>query len=243
MTELELLSRPEDTLASAKQRMEKSGVMDHRFLKRFRVDVLSRDQLRTFAVLWYKTARLHKLAFPALIWNVPDDDVRFDLIDILREEYGDGDRSMIHARLLLRFLSALGVTEGDVETAPTPLEIEQFGREVLATWRDAAPAQAFGLHFALEYLASALHVYFADGLLKYDFLTRHDREYFEYHRVAEEQHADHSEAGFLFYAETEDGQALLTRGVEEGLALLRQLWTAFERLIPGFQPELSLSQQ
>src|SRR5437870_221653 len=88
-----------ECLAAAKTRMDRSSTINHRFLARFRDETLSRDQLRTFAVLWYKTAREHKLAFPALIWNLPDDDVRFDLIDILREEYGNGDRDMIHARL------------------------------------------------------------------------------------------------------------------------------------------------
>lgn len=218
-------------MVAAKRLMDRSTAMHHRFLARFRDEALSRDQLRTFAILWYKTAREHKRAFPALIWNLPDDDVRFDLIDILREEYGNGDRQMIHARLLLRFLAALEISEQDVDAIATPPEVSQFGSTVLTIWRDGAPAYAFGLHFALEYLASALHVYFADGLLKYDFLTRKDREYFEYHRVAEERHADHSETGFRFYATTEEERALLVRGVHEGLASLDELWASFERLV------------
>ena len=219
-------------LAEVKAGMDRTTTMHHAFLSRFRDERLSTEELKTFGVLWYKVARMHKKAFPAVILNVTDDDVRFDLIEILREEYGNGDKRRIHARLLLRFLSALGLDEGDVDRATTPREVGRFGEEVLTIWKDGPEGRAFGLHFGLEYLASALHGYFADGLAKYEFLSRETREYFEYHRVAEVEHADHSEAGFRFYAAGAARRELLC-GVEDAVELLEGLWSAFDRYVFG----------
>jgi len=223
----------EESLASIKSSMDPSRAKQHLFLLRFETGRLERDQLIRFALAWYHTARRHKEAFPVVVWNTLDDDVRFDLIEILREEYGNGNRENIHARMLLRFLRALGIGDSDIRNAVLPAEIERFGREVLRIWKDSPPARAFGLHFALEYLAAALHKHFAVGLEKYEFLKTADREYFDYHRVAEEQHADHSEAGYLYYAADPQQRDLLDSGVRDGMSLLESLWDAFNVYVFG----------
>jgi pyrroloquinoline quinone (PQQ) biosynthesis protein C len=220
---------------SMKLRMSGSPVMHHPFLTLFESECLSDVQLRRFAVQWYKTARKHKEAFPALVYNVKDDDVRFDLIEILNEEYGSGDRERIHARLLQRFLRALGVSEENVLSTPSLPAVDSFGEEVLRIWRDGDHVYAFGLHFALEYLASALHTHFAEGLSKYATLTEFDKEYFNFHRVAEKQHSDFSENGMLFYATTDGNRLLLQNGVDKGVELLGRLWGEFQRHV--FAPD------
>jgi pyrroloquinoline quinone (PQQ) biosynthesis protein C len=226
MTETQVLTAI-DFLESLKALMGDTPVMHHPFLTRFEAEHLSNAQLSRFAVQWYKTARKHKEAFPALVYNVKDDDVRFDLIDILNEEYGSGDREKIHARLLQRFLRALGISEEDVRNTPTLPAVESFGDEVLRIWRDGDHVYAFGLHFALEYLASSLHSHFAEGLSKYATIAESDKEYFNFHKVAEKQHSDFSEGGMLFYATDEEKRLLLRRGVEKGMELLGRLWDEF----------------
>jgi pyrroloquinoline quinone (PQQ) biosynthesis protein C len=233
---------PEATefLESLKAKMSASPVMHHPFLIGFESERLDGAQLRKFAVQWYKTARKHKEAFPALIYNVKADDVRFDLIDILNEEYGSGDREKIHARLLQRFLGALGVSDEDVRDTPTLPAVDFFGEEVLRIWRDDNEVYAFGLHFALEYLASSLHVHFADGLSKYASLTEFDTEYFNFHKVAEKQHSDFSEGGILFYGITEENRLLLRRGIETGIELLGRLWDDFQDYV--FSPNSEMQE-
>ena len=215
-------------ITHAKSRMDSSGVVHHSFLERFEFQRLSRDQLRRFAIQWYKTARAHKRAFPVLVYNTVDDDVRFELIDILNEEYGSGNRDMIHGRLLLRFLAALGISEEDVDDAAALPCVSVFSQEVLATWRDAEPVRAFGLHFALEYLAASLHAHFSRGLKKYPFLSADQRLYFDYHEVAEQRHADFSELGMETYARDSSNRALLDVGIDQGIRLMTSLWTGFE---------------
>ncbi len=214
-------------LKQMKLKMSNHSAMNHEFLIRFEKEVLSIKSLRKFGVQWYKTAKKHKEAFPAIIYNVKDDDIRFDLIEILNEEYGTGDRTKIHARLLQKFLRALNVSDEDVENTETLPEVKVFGNEVLNIWKDGNEVYAFGLHFALEYLASSLHCHFSNGLEKYDFLSKSDREYFNFHKVAEVQHADFSENGMLIYGKTEENRKLLRKGVEKGVELMQMLWDSF----------------
>lgn len=228
-------TQPLDFVESMKLRMSDSRVMHHPFLTLFESQFLNEVQLRRFAVQWYKTARKHKEAFPALVYNVKDDDVRFDLIEILNEEYGSGDRKKIHARLLQQFLRSLGISEEDVESRPTLPAVQWFGEEVLRIWRDCDDIYAFGLHFALEYLASSLHTHFANGLSKYATLTESDKEYFNFHKIAEKQHSDFSERGMLFYAKTHESRLVLQSGVDKGLELLGGLWDEFQNHV--FAPD------
>jgi pyrroloquinoline quinone (PQQ) biosynthesis protein C len=226
----------EQFLESCRQTMSRNPVMHHTFLTTFEKQSLSREQLKRFAIQWYKAAKAHKEAFPALIYNVRDDDVRFELIDILNEEYGNGNREKIHARLLFNFLKALGISEQEVATAATLPAVSRFADEVLQIWRDGSPASyAFGLHFALEYLAAALHTHFANGLERYKFLTENDIEYFTYHRIAEQRHADYSEIGFTRYAEDINSRPYLQAGIEKGIDLLQEFWDDFYFHIFGDQ--------
>jgi pyrroloquinoline quinone (PQQ) biosynthesis protein C len=185
-------------LLSMKHKMQSNPSICHQFLQEFKSQYLTKEQLDKFAIQWYKTAKAHKEAFPSLVYNTFDDEIRFELIDILNEEYGNGNREQMHVKLLKRFLYALDITDDQVEMTQTLPAIEQFSKEILAIWKDGNSIYAFGLHFALEFLAATFHVYFANGLAKYSFLSDYDREYFNYHKVAEQRHSDFSENGFLF---------------------------------------------
>jgi pyrroloquinoline quinone (PQQ) biosynthesis protein C len=214
-------------LASTKERLARHPATHHRFLLEFERQHLSDGQMERFAIQWYKTARGHKEAFPALIYNTRNDDIRCDLIEILSEEYGYGDRERIHAKLLKRFLSALSISDNDVENAETLPAVKRFVADVLSIWKEDDPIYAFGLHFSLEYLAASLHVHLANGLAKYAFLKEDDKEYFNYHKMAEQRHADFSEKGFVLYATDPENQPLLERGVDKGGELLDRLWDEF----------------
>lgn len=218
-------------LEQIKAEMSQHPAMNHEFLVRFKDEELSKGSLKKFAIQWYKTAKKHKEALPAIVYNVKDDDVRFDLIDILNEEYGTGDRNRIHARLLQKFLRCLDISDQKILRTETLPEVEIFGREVLRIWKDGNEVHAFGLHFALEFLASSLHYHFSKGLEKYEFFTESDREYFDYHKVAEVHHADFSENGILIYGKTAENREQLRAGVAKGVELIQMLWDSFNRHI------------
>lgn len=103
-----------DTLSPAELLKEavEHPIMSHPFLDRFAAGELDDQGLRRFAVQWYKTARVHKRAFPYVVAVTRNDDIRFGLIHILNEEYGEGNSDRIHARLLERLLQRLGISLG-----------------------------------------------------------------------------------------------------------------------------------
>jgi len=199
----------------------------HPFLDQFEKGKFTDDGLRRFAIQWYKTARAHKESFPYLIGTVSDDHVRMDLIRILDEEYGNGDPNRIHARLLFNFLQALGVTEEEVEHTPTDPLVQRFGEEVVRVWKNGPEALAFGLHYALEVMAAALHTALANGLESKDHFSPADIEYFLYHREAEQRHADVSRRGLEVYLH----QPETSRGMQMGEQLLHSLYEAFHTMI------------
>src|SRR5580700_2745575 len=106
-------------LRQARDILDIERVCQHRFLRNMSSRSLSDDQVRRFGIQWYKAAAAHKKAFPGLIYNTANDVVRFDLIHILRDEYGNGDVNSIHAFMLLRFLKSLGYSQSDIASYAT----------------------------------------------------------------------------------------------------------------------------
>jgi len=220
-----------ELLERCKSEMDQSGVMHHRFLTRFEERMLSREELSAFMIQWYKTATAHRRAFPGLIGNIKDDEIRFELIEILYEEYGNGDRTRIHGKLLARLLRALDLTLDHVVAVKALPAVSQFNVAISDIWFNGEHSFAFGLHFGLEYLASSQQAYCARGMRKYRFLSEEDREYFDLHAEAEIRHVAYSENGFLHYAEDEEQREKLVAGVREAIALLRALWDEFDGLL------------
>lgn len=229
-------------LEDCKGEMDRGGTMHHPFLLRFEKGMLVREQIAIFMIQWYKTAQAHREAFPGLIANIKDDDVRFELINILYEEYGSGDRSRIHVRILDRLLRALDLTLADVARTETLPATAHFSDVVSELWSNGEPPVAFGLHFGLEYLASAQQQHCARGIAKYEFLSSRDREYFDLHAEAEVRHVACSEAGFLRYAEDVRNHEKLLHGVRTAGRLLGKLWDEFDELLfPGIAAAIQLT--
>lgn len=84
------------------EQMSSSRAYRHPFLNELRSKAMDLEGAKRFAAQWYKAATAHKKAFPGLIYNTPDDRVRLQLIEILREEYGFGAEDRVHARILER---------------------------------------------------------------------------------------------------------------------------------------------
>lgn len=199
----------------------RAEVLHHPFLHRFSAGELTSEQMRRFAVQWYLTAKLHKDAFPAIVLNTNDEDIRFDLIEILHEEYGSGDREKIHGRMLGRFVKSLGIDVSNISERDAIPGVRNFGDEVLRIWRDDPPARAFGVHFALETIAALFHGAFADGVATSRLTS--ETEYFDVHRTAEEGHADISVDGFVKYSGGDESRQQLLDGIDSARQILKPL--------------------
>jgi pyrroloquinoline quinone (PQQ) biosynthesis protein C len=222
-------------IQQAQQILDTTSVCQHEFLRNMRSRTLSDGQVRRFGIQWYKAAAAHKKAFPGLIYNTPNDIVRFDLIHILRDEYGNGELNSVHAFMLLRFLKSLGYSESDISKYPMISEIQEFSRLVEDIWLHGNPVQAFGVHYALEVLAAEMHLAFGRGLRTAEQSSTFDMEYFDYHGIAEVEHADISDRGLQVYGEQPGNDSLLREGLVQGKELICLLWDGLDRHVFGPQ--------
>jgi pyrroloquinoline quinone (PQQ) biosynthesis protein C len=213
--------------------LETTRVCDHPFLRSMNSRTMSDDQVRRFGIQWYKAAAAHKKAFPGLIYNTTNDVVRFDLIHILRDEYGNGDVNSIHGFMLLRFLKSLGYSEADIASYSTIPEVQEFSRLVDDIWLNDHPVRAFGVHYALEVLAAEMHQTFGRGLRTAEKSSTFNMEYFDYHGIAEIEHADISDRGLLIYDEQPQNRDLLTDGLKQGKDLICLLWDGLDKHVFG----------
>lgn len=186
------------------------------------------EQILHFATQWYAAARNHKKAFPFLIAITQDDETRRELIEILRDEYGNGEPDRIHAKLLGKFMvEGVGIAADQIDSLEMISEVVEFGETTLKLWRDGDPVVAYGYHYALERIAASIHPAFFEGLQGYGF-PPDSLEYFRYHSRAEEEHVHAAEAGFLRYDAQGDSDKL-RQGAELGIAACANMWDGFDR--------------
>ena len=217
----------EDVVGISTQRMRASAAYSHPFLDELRSTEMTRGAATRFAAQWYQAAIAHKKSFPGLIYNSPDDHVRLQLIEILREEYGFGHKDRIHSRILLKFLKALGLDMAAALATPPESGVDDFAKGVDVAWTQRDPVRAFGVHFALEFLAANMHGAFYAGVQTLG-LEPDDIEYFRIHSTAEIEHSRIAEAGMRYLASDPSNAEQLLVGVNEGADLVKTLLDGLE---------------
>ncbi|MBV9159534.1 MAG: iron-containing redox enzyme family protein [Candidatus Kaiserbacteria bacterium] len=219
----DLLRRVNDSLDRSR-----ANAAHHPFFAHF-LQKKTPEQVRRFAQQWYLAAKNHKVAFPHLVAITQDDETRRELIEILRDEYGNGDPDEVHARLLQKFLEE-GIGMPLPSSGDAVPEIAAFGDKTLTMWRDADPVTAFGYHYALERIAQDIHKVFLHGLENGGFPLE-VLKYFVYHSTAEEEHVRITKKGFDRYAADPSNREALLNGVTAGEQALAGMWDGFERHI------------
>ena len=219
-------------LEAATGTMAESRAFTHNLLERMRTDRACVESAKRFAVQWFKAATAHKKAFPGLVYNVKDDEVRLGLIDILNEEYGFGELDMVHARVLYRFLQALGISVEEAEASETADGVDYFSRHVDAAWLKSDPDFAYGVHYALEFLAANMHQAFYVNVAKLG-LPEDSIAYFKIHSTAEIEHAEKARQGLKVLARDSESEARLVAGMEHGTELVERLLDGLEVAYTG----------
>lgn len=214
-TMLAILTEAENTIAT-------SRAYAHPFLAELRSVTADREAARRFAVQWYKAATAHKKSFPGLVYNVQNDEIRLSLIDILNEEYGFGELDQVHARVLWRFLEALGISLEDVEAEAAEEGVAYFSRHVDEAWLNSDPDFAYGVHYALEFLAANMHKAFYANVARLG-LPEEAIAYFRIHSVAEVEHAEKARRGLSLLGTDGETQERVAAGMALGTELVEKL--------------------
>lgn len=206
-----------------------ASAFNHRFFRRLRERTATPEEIGLFAPQWFLAADGHKIAFAELIPTIVPELPRFGLIQILYDEYGDGDETKIHARLLRNFLQK-GVGIGIPDHSAAIPEVAAFTKKVLEVWSDRSkPVRAFGLHYGLERIAQEIHKAFYAWLK--DHFPTEVLEYFLYHTTAEEEHVKITEDGFNYYALSARNRDELLEGLRTAVAVLLVMWDGFDRQV------------
>lgn len=111
---------------------------------------------------------------------------------------------------------------------PTEREVVEFSREVDNAWARGEPVRAFGVHFALEFLAANMHKAFFSGVQTLE-VGPDDIEYFRIHSTAEDEHSRLAEEGMHYLAREESNAARLSDGVQVGTKLVETLLNGLQR--------------
>ena len=217
-----------DLISNVDDQMRASRAYQHPFLDQMCTKGMDRQTASRFAVQWFKAATAHKKSFPGLIYNSDNDDIRLGLINILDEEYGFGDPAEIHSRLLGSFLTALGIAPEQAHRAAATPGVTEFGRRVDEYWLGGAPKFAYGVHYALEFLAANMHKAFFSGVSRLG-LPDESVRYFRLHSTVEDEHAEKARAGLLLLAsEGADARRVLEDGIRCGTELVGILLDGLE---------------
>ena len=156
----------------------------------FALHDLSEDERRSVFGQWYIAARKHKELFPWLVAITKIDPVRYELIQILHDEYGKGNPLFIHGNLLEQTVRFLGIHPTEI----TPAKGNQvFAETTEQVWKnEKEPITSYGYHQYLEESSSILH--------KKLYALLHNvpdvyKLYSSYHEFAETEHARISAKG------------------------------------------------
>lgn len=219
-------------LDNATSLMASSRAYTHPLLHQMRTDAPDVESAKRFAVQWYKAATAHKKAFPGLVYNIKHDEVRLGLIDILNEEYGYGELDMVHARVLRRFLEALGISDEEAEADETVAGVDYFSHHVDKAWLKSDPDFAYGVHYALEFLAANMHQAFYANVAQLG-LPEESIAYFKIHSTAEIEHAEKARQGLRLLATDSESEARLIAGMIHGTELVERLLDGLEIAYSG----------
>ncbi len=108
-----------------KARVAEHPFLRHPFLQLVSTQPVSRQQARTFALLYYPHILRTRLYQACALGVTPDERIQAVMTEILYDEYGNGDPSRSHMEIYRKFMRALDISEAEI--ANPPITPEQQG--------------------------------------------------------------------------------------------------------------------
>jgi pyrroloquinoline-quinone synthase len=203
------------------------NLLSHPFYQAWSHGDLTRDDLRAYAVEYWR----HVSAFPtylsALHSRLPDAELRREVLRNLSEEEGtDSPTARPHSDLWMDFAEGMGATRSDVESHTVQPEMTALLNTFRSAMADPTPAAAFAALYAYESKVPAIAVTKAEGLAAHYDADAATARYFTLHQTADVAHAS-------VWRELIDKQlALDPSAAEAALASAERaaqaLWTALD---------------
>ncbi len=168
------------------------GAINNPYLDRFQTGSLTDEEVRAFAVEFYKFARFFPKILVAQLVNTEDEAVADELTQVLYSELGDGCTKHRHELLYRDFLRSIGIAVHEAMAGTMLPSTQAYSDGMEQLYSSGNHARALGASFGLENMAITMWDHLIPGL---ETLRRHrypamDLTYFTFHRALESTHEE-----------------------------------------------------
>ncbi len=208
----------------------------------YRLDALSPDQLKLFASQFYLYVRSFPRLMGAVMFTVPDPNVRIRLLSNLVSEYGGikavdkGSLAQSHPELFKRFSRKIGISDYDLERTRPLLSTRQFLRSYEKLYLRSPFLKTLGaVGPGTECVVPQMYVPMLKSLKKRKGLLKDDLYFFELHLPKDEEHCEQMCKAISPYLESEAARRLVRKGAEEALHSRAKFWEGLAKAISRVQ--------
>ncbi|HXN07411.1 MAG TPA: iron-containing redox enzyme family protein [Nitrospiria bacterium] len=203
--------------------------VNHPFLKKFSTLPLSLEQIRTFGLQHYQLVRIFVNYMTNLEPRIPDPSVTASFRSVYDDEFGQATIFRSHPALYRNFLKKLGLEDnhwGRVTPLPEVYEFVELHKEMTreADFRFALGAIGPGHEFSIPKMFGFL----VDGIKKNTALEEEDYEYFTFHIIQDQHHAEVFNELISHFNKEED-QKQIRAGALRSLEARKRFWDGLER--------------
>jgi hypothetical protein len=185
----------------------------------------------TMARTWLEFSRHVPKFLTLAVARTDDPERQHHLIQIAYDELGGRNKKLIHSRLFVEALGAIGIQLQPRTQASAIKKVLDMLDETLAS---AASEEAIiGLLLSFEIIAQE-NIEMLFGCLGFDDSARETLSttpFFKIHRQDETEHIRHSVANFLRFCTTEAHKEDFMRSFDEGLSFWERFWDQTSRMI------------
>ncbi len=211
-----------------------SVILNHPFLQRLQDGRFNKKQLRYFAEQYSVYCRYFPRLLAAAAANIPDDETRAAIIKNLWEEHGEGNLNKSHRVLFYRFAAGLGLSVEDLDKV-TPLPTTRKCCETLIhLCHNGSFLESLGaLGPGTEFFTNEEYRIIAEGLIKYDFFTEEDLEFWTVHISLDEIHYAEIVGALIPWTKPLENRNLIKKGAKKAIDLEILFWNGLEDNLPG----------
>ncbi len=209
-------------------------ILQHPFVRRIHDGWLNQRQLQYFAKEYYAYCFSFPRFLAACAANIPNDELRFSIIENLWEEHGEGDLSKSHRKLYEHFALATGLSRGDLNFDQALPNTRICIENLLNLCVHSHYIESLGaLGLGTEYFTNREYQLIENGLKKYDFLDKEDYCFWTVHIGLDEAHYSEMVGPLVPYLHDAENKARLRRGAYRAIELELLFWDGLEAHLPS----------
>ncbi len=229
--------KSEGFIKNLEQEVLAHPAVNHRFLKRFAAEPLTKKQIQAFGLQHYQLVKVFVTYMTNLLPKFPDGAGMEFFGPIFHDELGQWTIFRSHAALYRNFLKAVGLQDEDWGRVPLLPETSSFIKLHLELTRERPFLVGLGaIGPAHEFSIPTMFASLVEGLKRNTTLSEEDVEYFTMHIVEDVEHANLFNLAIDRYANSPLEKEQVREGTLISLSARGRFWDGLERAL--FDPPL-----